>query len=68
MIASGLTLQNRANFFFSSFGILSLALQTRISGDRPMDLSSLTECCVGLVFNSPAFFKNGTRVKCINDV
>ena len=53
MIASGLTLQNRANFFFSSSGILSFALQTRISGDRPIDLSSFTECCVGLVFNSP---------------
>ena len=32
----------------------------------PKLLSSLTECCVGLVFNSPEAFKYGTKVRCIN--
>ena len=31
-----------------------------------MLLNSLTECCVGFVFNSPEAFKYGTNVRCIN--
>ncbi len=31
-----------------------------------MERSSLTECWVGLVFNSPAAAMYGTRVRCMN--
>ena len=36
--------------------------QTTTSGWIPMRRSSLTECCVGFVFSSPAVSMNGTRV------
>ncbi|MCY1462665.1 hypothetical protein D9M71_804650 [compost metagenome] len=32
----------------------------------PIERSSLTECWVGLVFNSPAAAMNGTSVRCMN--
>ena len=34
-----------------------------MSGWMPMRRSSLTECCVGLVFSSPAWPMNGTSVR-----
>ena len=33
-----------------------------MSGWTPMRRSSLTECCVGFVFSSPAVSMNGTSV------
>ena len=38
--------------------------QTTMSGWIPMRRSSLTECCVGFVFSSPAASMNGTSVTC----
>jgi hypothetical protein len=37
---------------------------TTMSGWIPIRRNSLTECCVGFVFNSPAESTNGTRVTC----
>ena len=31
-----------------------------------MERTSFTECCVGLVFISPAVFTNGKSVRCTN--
>ena len=39
-----------------------------MSGWMPAFCSSLTECCVGLVFNSPALGMNGTSVRWTNMV
>ena len=39
-------------------------LQTTTSGVIPMRRSSLTECCVGFVFSSPAASIIGTSVTC----
>ena len=38
--------------------------QSRMSGWMPISRSSFTECCVGLVFTSPAVAMNGTSVRC----
>mgnify|MGYP007000111046 CR=1 len=38
-------------------------LQTKMSGAKPMDLSSFTECWVGFVFNSPEAVIKGSNVK-----
>ena len=54
MTASGRTLQNSAIFFRSLAGISRSERHKRMSGWMPIERSSLTECCVGLVFNSPA--------------
>ena len=54
MTASGLTLQKSAIFFLSLPGISRSERQSRMSGWMPIERSSLTECWVGLVFNSPA--------------
>ena len=53
MMQSGLTSQNSAILCLelSSRGISCLV--TMMSGEMPICLSSLTECCVGLVFCSP---------------
>ena len=40
--------------------------QTIACGWIPIRRSSLTECCVGLVFSSPAWPTYGTRVRCTN--
>src|SRR5215210_3144583 len=48
------TLQNSESFLRSSFGIGRSVRQSRMSGWMPIESSSFTECCVGLVFNSPA--------------
>ena len=40
--------------------------QTTMSGWMPMRRSSLTECCVGLVFSSPAWPMYGTSVRWMN--
>ena len=45
-------------------GIGTSDRQTKISGLIPIDRNSLTECCVGLVFNSPEDDRNGNSVKC----
>ena len=42
----------------------SVERQTTTSGWMPMRRSSLTECCVGFVFSSPAAGMNGTSVTC----
>ena len=65
MTASGLTLQNNANFAFSFSGISLSERQTKISGVMPIDRNSLTECCVGLVFSSPDAPRYGNKVKCM---
>ena len=57
------TEQKRAILFFSSFGNSWVDLQINTSGLIPSDLSSFTECWVGLVFNSPEASINGTKVK-----
>src|SRR5436305_9069979 len=44
----------------------SLSLRHRsMSGWMPMRRSSLTECCVGFVFSSPAWLMYGTSVRCM---
>src|SRR5690606_16081905 len=52
-----LTLQNWASFFLISWVSLCSVRHTRISGWIPYSKSVFTECCVGLVFNSPAAAK-----------
>jgi hypothetical protein len=57
------TLQKRAIFAFSS-GLRERSVrQMRMSGWIPICRSCPTECCVGLVFNSPAAFRYGTSVR-----
>ncbi len=51
------TLQNWAIFWRTSVVKERSARQTRISGCTPISCSALTECWVGLVFNSWAAFK-----------
>ena len=46
-------LQNRAILRQMSSVMGWFVRQTRISGWMPMDSSSLTECCVGLLLSSP---------------
>ena len=48
------TLQNWPILRRSLSGISISQRQSRMSGWMPMDRSSFTECCVGLVFISPA--------------
>ena len=57
------TLQNRPILRFSSGGIGCSHRHSRMSGWMPMERSSLTECCVGLVFISPAVLMNGNSVR-----
>ena len=61
--ASGRTLQNRAIFRRSEAGTCRSQRQSRMSGWMPMERSSLTECCVGLVFSSPALGMKGMSVR-----
>ena len=51
--ASGATLQKRASFWRMSSSIGQMLRQTKISGCTPYSNNDFTECCVGLVFNSP---------------
>ena len=60
------TLQNRAIFSHSSFGISFSVRQISTSGWMPILRSSCTLCCVGLVFSSPAAFRYGTSVRWMN--
>jgi hypothetical protein len=46
---------------FSSSGIWRSARQSRMSGWIPISRNSLTECCVGLVFSSPAVGIYGSK-------
>lgn len=62
MTSSLSTLQNNPILPFNSSGICFSDRQTMISGCIPIPLSSLTECCVGFVFNSPAFPRKGSKV------
>ena len=57
-------LQELVFFSFSFFGIGTSDRQTNISGLIPIDLNSLTECWVGLVFSSPEDDRKGNNVKC----
>ena len=57
------TLQKRAIFFLKSSFKLCSVLHTIISAFTPDSINFLTECCVGLVFNSPAADKYGNNVK-----
>ena len=52
MTASTGTLQKRAIFCLTSAGSGRSVRQSRTSGWIPIERSSLTECCVGLVFSS----------------
>ena len=51
-------------FSFSRFGIGRSLRHTIASGWMPRLRSSVTECCVGLVFCSPDGPMNGTSVTC----
>ena len=64
--ASGRTLQNRAILRRSVSGIGRSQRQSSICGWMPTLSSSLTECCVGLVFSSPADGIQGTSVRWTN--
>ncbi len=63
MTASGRTLQKSAILRRSSLGSGRSVRQSSTSGWMPMDLSSFTECWVGLVFSSPALGMKGTSVR-----
>ena len=56
-------LANRAIFSRISRESASSERHTTMSGWIPIRRSSLTECCVGLVFSSPAWPMNGTSVR-----
>ena len=56
---------NETLLFISSFNSLS-DRRTIKSGEIPAALSKVTECCVGLVYNSVLGPINGTKVTCIN--
>ena len=64
--ASGRTLQNSAIFLLSDAGTSRSQRHRRMSGWMPIERSSFTECCVGLVLSSPALGMNGTRVRWMN--
>ena len=53
MTQSGLTLQNRAILSRMPCSMGSSERVTMMSGKMPMERSSLTECCVGLLLCSP---------------
>jgi len=55
MIASSGKLANSAIFLRMSRESTDSERHTSMSGWMPMRRSSLTECCVGLVFSSPAW-------------
>jgi hypothetical protein len=61
--ASGCTLLKSAIFRRSLSGIGRSARAITMSGWIPISRSSFTECCVGLVFISPAVAMNGTSVR-----
>ena len=64
--ASGRTLQNSAILLRSDSGTGRSQRQSRMSGWMPIERSSFTECCVGLVLSSPALGMNGSRVRWMN--
>ena len=64
--ASGRTLQNSAILRRSLSGIGRSQRHSSICGWMPTFSSSFTECCVGLVFSSPAEGMYGTSVRCTN--
>ena len=68
MTLLGFTEQNKAIFFFSSFGSSFSNLHIKQSGCKPRDLSSFTECWVGLVLSSSDTFIYGTKVRCASAV
>ena len=57
----GSTLQNIAIFCRISAGISRSVRQIRMSGWTPISRSFITECCVGLVFTSPAAAMYGSK-------
>ena len=61
-------MQNKDIFLLWSKGIDCCDLQITISGWIPIDLNSLTECCVGFVLISSDDLRKGTKVKWINNV
>ena len=62
MTAVSGTLQNKAILARSDGGSGCSQRQTSTSGCTPRAASSRTECCVGLVFSSPAAAMYGTSV------
>jgi hypothetical protein len=54
MTADSRTLQKSDSLLRFALGIGRSARTSRTSGAMPIERSSLTECCVGLVFSSPA--------------
>ena len=65
-IASAGSEANSAIFLRTSCGRPPSERQTTMSGWIPMRRSSLTECCVGFVFSSPAWPMYGTSVRWMN--
>ena len=63
MTADGRTLQNSESLRRSSAGIGRSARTSRMSGWMPIWRSAETECCVGLVFSSPADGMYGISVR-----
>ena len=66
--ASSGTLVNNAILRRSPSGNGRSLRQIRMSGWMPIERSSFTECCVGLVFISPADAMSGTSVRWMNSV
>ena len=64
--ASARTLQNSAIFLRSDAGTARSQRHSRMSGWMPIERSSFTECCVGLVLSSPALGMNGSSVRWMN--
>ena len=60
-----LTLQNNEILFFKSSSIILSVLHNNKSGWIPTLNNCLTECWVGLVFNSPADSNQGIWVTCM---
>ena len=58
------TLQNEDTLSMRGRGSSCSARSTRMSGCMPRLCRLLTECCVGLVFSSPAAAMYGTYVRC----
>ena len=64
MTASTGTLQKRAILLLDLVGEDAVGAAEEESGWIPIESSSLTECCVGLVFSSSEALMYGTRVRC----
>ena len=68
MTASSSTSQKSPIFLLMSWSRNRSVRQRRMSGWMPIARRSLTLCCVGLVFSSPAAPMNGTSVRWMKSV